>query len=87
MIISQEVVFAAFALFENAAIVILSLGVGSNEGRERKPLFSFAPKSLGLPWPVGDGVETERNLVRSCNAVRPDYCCLEGGGVWNLTFW
>lgn len=87
MIIFQQVVFAAFALFENAATVILSHGVGSNEGRERKPLFSFAPKSLGLPWPVGIRVETERNLVCSYSTVRPDYCCLEAGGVWNLTFW
>lgn len=46
VIISQEVIFAAFAFCENATFIMLSCDIEDNEGRERRPLFSFVPRPV-----------------------------------------
>lgn len=55
VIISQKLIFAAFAPFENATTVILSHVVENKGNREKRPLFSFALSPIvGLLCPGGD---------------------------------
>lgn len=55
------------------------------KGRLFSPLLQSL--SLGLPWPSRDRGETEKNLVPSNDAVRPDYSCLVvGGREWEVEF-
>ena len=80
MIISQKLIFAAFAPFENATTVILSYVVESKGIRQKRPLFSFALNPIiGLLCPGGDRADAERNLAPSNSAVRPGYCSLGMG--------
>ena len=80
MIISQKLIFAAFAPFENATTVILSHVVESKGSREKRPLFSFALNPIiGLLCPGGDRADAERKLAPSNSAVRPGYCSLGMG--------
>lgn len=87
MIISQKLIFAAFSLFENATIVILSHGVESKGSRERRPLFSFALRPIvGLPCPGGDRGDTERNLVPDNGPAVVQYIRATALWGWNFSF-